>query len=385
MLALLLAAPVLLLSWLRPRTRLLRHGGFSLLCLCAANAAVAARDSAPAFVSIVLAGTLTPMALIGFHAGARRLCALRPRFDFIGWLVAALIFGSFIWLTYFEPDMAARIILLSSLSALLIARLALLITMYSRGEKGSASSLLLAGLCWFVVIALTIMAITTAMRGEESQHLFETGPAVSSFFGIRPVLLIAITAAVLWVDFQALGSDRTDFERSSDREIEAGQRAFFAQCDDAISAAGSAHSPLSVMLIDLDNFKPVVKRHGFKAGAQVLRWADQTVQGALREQDSIHRYGPDQFAVLMPQTHQNSALAVAEDARKRIESGTCTINGKPLHLTASIGVARLQTDRATGKALAAAAIVALYEIRAKSGNNVGAAAPPYQKPDITQV
>ena len=86
-------------------------------------------------------------------------------------------------------------------------------------RKGERIRLFLAGLCWFVVIALTIMAITTTMRGEESQHLFEAGPAVSSFFGIRPVLLIAITAAALWVDFQALGSDRTGFERSSDREI----------------------------------------------------------------------------------------------------------------------------------------------------------------------
>ena len=65
-------------------------------------------------------------------------------------------------------------------------------------------------------------------------------------------------------------------------------------------------SPLSCMLIDLDNFKLVNDRHGHQAGDTVLREVGQALVGEFRAFDRVARYGGDEFVVILPNAELDS-------------------------------------------------------------------------------
>ena len=69
---------------------------------------------------------------------------------------------------------------------------------------------------------------------------------------------------------------------------------------------------LSLIMIDLDNFKQVNDRFGHPAGDGVLREAAALIRASIRDPDICARYGGEEFAVILPKTHMSGALAVAE-------------------------------------------------------------------------
>jgi diguanylate cyclase (GGDEF)-like protein len=105
-----------------------------------------------------------------------------------------------------------------------------------------------------------------------------------------------------------------------------------------IGRAMRTHSPLSCMLIDLDNFKLVNDRHGHQAGDTVLREVGQALVGEFRAFDRVARYGGDEFVVILPNAELDSAAAAASRALTRLQN-------LPSHeidpsVGASIGVAQ---------------------------------------------
>jgi diguanylate cyclase (GGDEF)-like protein len=78
-------------------------------------------------------------------------------------------------------------------------------------------------------------------------------------------------------------------------------------------------SPLSCMLIDLDNFKLVNDRHGHQAGDTVLREVGQALVGEFRAFDRVARYGGDEFVVILPNAELDSAAAAGARALLRLQ------------------------------------------------------------------
>ena len=75
---------------------------------------------------------------------------------------------------------------------------------------------------------------------------------------------------------------------------------------------------LTVVMADLDDFKVVNDQHGHGAGDDVLRGVARVLRPHLRDGDVLARYGGDEFCVLLPNTHAESALRVAERLRQAI-------------------------------------------------------------------
>lgn len=99
--------------------------------------------------------------------------------------------------------------------------------------------------------------------------------------------------------------------------------------------------PLTLMLIDLDNFKQINDRYGHLEGDYLLVQVAEVLQGTLRSSELIARYGGDEFVVLMPSTNLQGARIAAERLLQAV-SGTrfSTTAGQPeLTITMSIGIA----------------------------------------------
>jgi diguanylate cyclase (GGDEF)-like protein len=102
-----------------------------------------------------------------------------------------------------------------------------------------------------------------------------------------------------------------------------------------------AGAPLACLLFDLDHFKTVNDRFGHQAGDTALMHVVRVIQESLREVDTLGRLGGDEFLVLLPSTHVSGAREAAERMRVALEKAPMLIEGAPVVLTASFGLAVL--------------------------------------------
>lgn len=128
-------------------------------------------------------------------------------------------------------------------------------------------------------------------------------------------------------------------------------------------------NPLSLLFLDIDDFKAINDTLGHPLGDTVLKTLAAYLEGALRQADVICRYGGEEFVVLLPQTPQNQALALAERLHQGISQLAVALPQGKLHFTVSIGVAGLQPGM-NSEGLVRAADRALYQAKQAGKNRV---------------
>jgi diguanylate cyclase (GGDEF)-like protein len=107
--------------------------------------------------------------------------------------------------------------------------------------------------------------------------------------------------------------------------------------DIEIERAQRQGTPLSVLMLDLDNFKSINDNFGHQVGDSVLRSSAESLVDSSRKTDFVGRIGGEEFLILLPNTGYTAALQLAERYRIGIENNTDNI-----HYTCSIGVAELR-------------------------------------------
>ncbi len=127
---------------------------------------------------------------------------------------------------------------------------------------------------------------------------------------------------------------------------------------------------LSLILVDIDNFKQVNDTHGHQVGDAVLRKVGEVLGGRVRQLDFAARYGGEEFAVLLPETDVEGARTLAERLREDVVGAHVSLpSGDDLGVTASFGVAdKNGFDRAED--MIAAADRALYDAKNRGKNRV---------------
>jgi diguanylate cyclase (GGDEF)-like protein len=152
--------------------------------------------------------------------------------------------------------------------------------------------------------------------------------------------------------------------------------------------------PLSLLFIDLDNFKQINDAYGHTMGDQVLRelgWLLDSQQapgrGMARASDFSARYGGEEFALILPDTSMDGALSAAERLRHRVTTLTMLpeltpLNKDPFALTCSIGVATFPIHASLPADLIVAADAALYTAKTAGKNCVRMALPANPSPSI---
>lgn len=111
--------------------------------------------------------------------------------------------------------------------------------------------------------------------------------------------------------------------------------------DREIAMARRNGHPSAILVIDIDHFKRVNDVYGHSAGDAVLVETARQLKQNCRESDSIFRFGGEEFVVLLSQTEETGAFAIAERIRNAIDGMLIRHEGHAIHATASIGVACL--------------------------------------------
>lgn len=117
-------------------------------------------------------------------------------------------------------------------------------------------------------------------------------------------------------------------------------RYFYNQLKLEIDRTTRYQRPLSLLLMDIDNFKDYNDNYGHLEGDRVLVRLGQVIRSCLRKMDSAYRYGGEEFTVILPETEGGEAATVAERIRAAVQADRYHPKGddQPISITISIGV-----------------------------------------------
>lgn len=129
-------------------------------------------------------------------------------------------------------------------------------------------------------------------------------------------------------------------------------------------------TPLALVFLDIDHFKLINDRFGHEGGDRALQHFADVLQQRLRQSDFLCRLGGEEFAVLLPGSTPAEALEVAESLRERLASTPLEIDGKPLQMTLSAGLAHFGADGLILSTLMLAADKRTYAAKRAGRNRV---------------
>ncbi|WP_260704933.1 GGDEF domain-containing protein [Edaphobacter flagellatus] len=101
-------------------------------------------------------------------------------------------------------------------------------------------------------------------------------------------------------------------------------------------------APLSIMMIDVDEFKSINDCYGHIGGDIALEAIARAIRTPLRPQDTLARYGGEEFIVLLPETALDEACAIAERLRRSVSMTRVSIQEETIAVTVSIGLSSVE-------------------------------------------
>jgi diguanylate cyclase (GGDEF)-like protein len=218
--------------------------------------------------------------------------------------------------------------------------------------------------------------VFTSYGGEFSyEKAMEKGASDFALKPIRPAELMARLKRVL--KERDLVAERKHMEEklveltvTDDLTKLYNSRHFFKQLQSEMDRAVRYKHPLSLLLLDIDRFKPYNDTYGHLEGDDVLTQLGKVIQRCMRKNDSGYRYGGDEFTVILPEARRSEAMRVAERIRKgfgKIKFSPIPEENRNIHATVSIGIAEY-TDRQVLTEFAKRADEAMYKAKGQGGD-----------------
>ena len=147
-------------------------------------------------------------------------------------------------------------------------------------------------------------------------------------------------------------------------------RYFYEQLEKEITRSDRYFHPLSLIFIDIDNFKSVNDSYGHMVGDKAILMIAKKMETSLRSLDTAYRFAGDEFTIILPETAANQAEAVADRIRSEMENERLVIFEKQISkITLSIGIAEYVRNEEMGQFIHRAD-VNMYQAKQRGGNKI---------------
>jgi diguanylate cyclase (GGDEF)-like protein len=209
--------------------------------------------------------------------------------------------------------------------------------------------------------------------------LLPWAPGSADLFGSVWLTVLSFEALLFTISIAfillAMAKERTELRHRTAAMVDpltgiANRRAFLADAGALAKRHNGNPKPSSMLLIDLDNFKSINDTFGHALGDRVLEIFTASTREALRGSDLFGRLGGEEFAALLYDTNNETALAMAERIREGFAAATNEVDGNPVGATVSIGIAHCQGAVLEVPELLAQADRALYFAKERGRNRV---------------
>ncbi len=137
----------------------------------------------------------------------------------------------------------------------------------------------------------------------------------------------------------------------------------------AILHGRRGNTAVSLLMVDLDNFREINDTFGHQAGDHLLQQLGPRLRNCLREADTVARLGGDEIAVVLPGAGTSAALEIAGQVQKALEL-PFTIEDQPLHVSGSIGISIFPQHGEDADALLRRADIAMYVAKRSGADSV---------------
>ena len=197
-------------------------------------------------------------------------------------------------------------------------------------------------------------------------------PFLATLRHLNTVGCCAMLAGGAYVQAQVIKESSDALRRVASTDALTGllnRRRFAEIAEHELARSRRSGHPLTLALGDIDFFKRINDRHGHAAGDHVLQTVANLLQGALRDYDSVARWGGEEFVVLLPDTDASRAQAIVERLRQTIAESHPSFEGALIPVTMTLGVAQFADDD-NWHAVVARADEALYRGKAAGRNRV---------------
>ncbi|QHN04495.1 GGDEF domain-containing protein [Granulicella sp. WH15] len=344
----------------------------SFACGTVSAALLLFHERAGPFFTVIVANGLILLAFVLVHSAILELYEKGIRISRFGLVLMGLYLVTHVYFTYVHDSHQMRLVFGSILIAAQATQSGLLLLRPQRGMRMPSWST--AFLCLSFAAYNLVRSVIVAIRGVP-QDIF--APSLLQFISIIVMLgsSLGIGFGFFWMTTAKL---RHMLERLAATDPLTGvfnRRMFRELCEREVARSLRSGEPFSLLVADLDHFKQVNDRHGHLAGDEVLRAIAECIQSELRSSDILGRWGGEEFVVLLPTCTSETAFAVAERLRVRVEAldlPSRDEEGTPIRVTIrvtiSLGVAVFRGSADTLDAVFRRSDMALYRAK-RSGRN----------------
>lgn len=316
----------------------LNNWGWACLAMVVSACLFVLDDSLPVLLSSFLADILRMVGIMLMYVSIRRFEGFEGNQEGYRLLAITLVAMAIllIWMTFIHENYRLYFIAISAVNMMVLMACAMVVQrMQQQGimESFTKAAFVLMALVSFLRCISGIISQNDASAASATSLLQEFYPAIFSLGSIALSLGFMLMANRRW---------QLDLERIASRDALTGtftRGAYFELVSKEICRARRSGEPLSLLMIDVDNFKQINDRYGHVGGDQVLIDFVQKVNRVLRAQDIFGRYGGEEFSILLPNTPSADAYRVARRICRLLEESP--LPGLPSY-TVSIGTATMQ-------------------------------------------
>ncbi len=199
---------------------------------------------------------------------------------------------------------------------------------------------------WLLLCGALLMALVYVVRlyclwagqewGLETHHSPQLPQVLTHFAGLAGLVFLTL-------GYVLMTRERADAEFRQHARLDAltgvpNRSTFLDTFQHVLAQAARGHWPVSLLMADIDKFKTINDTYGHLAGDAVLKAVAQRLQAGLRAQDTLGRYGGEEFLVLLPDTPMTGAATLAQHLRYSVEQLVVPWEGQTISVTISIGV-----------------------------------------------